>query len=201
MTRPISEHRDKTAEAHYAVRQLQRRPAPEAVAGAIQFFHADADNNLGAGYTDLDWVDSGLSTNDGTTITVNGSANIAIASQGVYLWHLFSQAWGTPAVAGNPSSADYDLRVISGSDGNWSNVAGDPQVGTTIPLYQKDTGGAVIPVLSGEPDIAVVSVWQSTATFPAEIRIQAQYVDNNTPTANTTVIFRLGITRLGDAFE
>lgn len=28
MTRPISEVRDKTAEAHYAVRQLQRRPAP-----------------------------------------------------------------------------------------------------------------------------------------------------------------------------
>lgn len=165
----------------------------------VMLFNAQSGTDLAAAYTTLVWSDSVYPTSDSVAITVNGSGNIEIASAGAYLLMLYSEDWSLPTDKG--AQVDYDIRTIAGSAGYWSTVGSSPQIGATALLALDEQSGTAIGQGSGAPDVSALALWQSSATFPAEIRVQAKYSEDTVAVAASTPTFRLAIARLGAAFE
>lgn len=167
--------------------------------GTIRLFHANSTTDLSAAYTTLSFTDDSYATEDGTYISVNGSGNVQISGEGAYLIQLYSKGWSLPA--GQGSQVDYDVRVISGTDGYWSRENSDPQVGATVLLRIEESTGSSEASNSGNPDLSAMALWQSSATFPAVIRFQAQFSVDGVATATTNPSFLVAVTRMGSAFE
>lgn len=165
----------------------------------MQLFHAQSTTDLAAALTTLVWVDQSYPTADGTTVTINGAGNLSINAAGAYLIQVYSRAWTLPAAAG--SAVEYSVSVISGSAGRWSSETAVTKLASGPILRVEEQTGSADASGHPEPDIAAVALWQTGNTFPAVVRVQAAFNVDGVPTATAVPVFKLGVTRLGDAFE
>lgn len=163
----------------------------------VEVFAATSVTDLGTSLTTLDFATEGFDT--ATSITVNGASNIQIAGIGVYSFEVYSSAWTLNAAV--TSTAFYTVNVISGSTGNWTSRTGANEITAEVPLRVNDLADTIDFSPFFAPDLHGTAAWKTADTFPIEIEIKAVKFQNGAGTADATVAIRVGVVRLGDAFE